>query len=94
MNTPGLENDKETGHSRGTGAMFRFRNPGGVNPTTCTVRTGVDGYIGQMVLECTGGFTTAPVHTYTGWRHYNFIEGLTHLFATDDFTTNTSLAFS
>ncbi|KAF2034184.1 hypothetical protein EK21DRAFT_85629 [Setomelanomma holmii] len=89
LTTPGLDSFKETGHSRGTGGMLRFRALGGANPTTCHVYTDVEGFIGQMVLKCVGGFLTAPPHTYTAFRHYNKISpGVTNLFATDDLTTN------
>jgi hypothetical protein len=70
--------------------MFRFRAPSDTLPgNTCVVKTDVAGYEGQMVLKCTGGFTTAPVHTYTGFRD-DYWNNLDYLDGTDDFTTDTS----
>lgn len=69
--------------------MFRFRGPSATLPSnTCVVKTSVEGFEGQQVLKCTGGFLTAPKHTYTGFRDQQVNgNGLDYLFGNDDFTT-------
>jgi hypothetical protein len=91
VTTPGTQGIILTGHSRGTGNMFRYTVPySSLLATTCDIKTDVTGFVGQQILKCTGGFASQPVETFTGFR-YGTVDnnGENYLFATDDFTTKT-----
>jgi hypothetical protein len=84
LNLPG-GGTKITRYSRGTSGMFRFSDPF-QQSNTCVVKTSVPGFEGQQVLKCTGGFTTKPIHTYTGFRDQPVNNnGKHYLFGNDDF---------
>jgi hypothetical protein len=91
VTTPGTQGILLTGHSRGTGSMFRYTVPySSFFATTCDIKTDVAGFVGQQILKCTGGFASQSAQTFTGFR-YGTVDnnGVNYLFATDDFTTNT-----